>query len=131
MTPEAHARNIALKLQSSTVGVIDPLTILAVLSFLIQAWRVCYLRENSERTLQEQLRWHCATPLGRNWLVRRAARQVKKRSNVPMRLETARSIATQAIDLALTMPAEELEAFDALQEPLSATDKDDVLNGDD
>lgn len=131
MTPEAHARNIALKLQSSTVGVIDPLAILAVLSFLIQAWRACYLRENSERTLQEQLRWHCSTSLGRNWLVRRAARQVKKRANVPMRLETARNIATQAIDLALTMPAEELEAFDAEQEPLSTTDKDDVLNGDD
>lgn len=120
-----------MRAQSTSVGVIDPLIILSVLSFLIQAWRHCHALENTHRTMQEQLKSHCATELGRQWLLRRAARQIRKRADQAMTASQSRAIAKAAIGYAIDLPEDEFDAYENTCGTLPEVDKSDVMSDED
>jgi len=131
---EQYARRVADKLSGEGPAVgFDPFTIImvlcSVLGLLIQCWGALN-REGSQAELHAKLVEECEDPKRKAKLIRRAARQFRRRSDEPLSVEQSLILATASIEEALIAPPAEFTNYAVACGPASKLDQISFTEGD-
>ena len=137
---EQYAERIADKLilanafgDEKAVGFIDPFTIImvlcSILSLLVTCWSAVN-KEVSQAELHAALVQECEDPKRKAKLIKRAARQFRRKSDEPLSKEQSMILAAASIEEALITPPAEFQNYavscgTATQEDLEAFAEED------
>jgi hypothetical protein len=106
---EQYAQRIADRI-GPIVGFDPFLILIAVLGLVMQCWSF-QNREVSQQELHDKLAEACSTPEGRDRVIKRAAKQFRRKSETQLSKAEARILAEASIDEALASPPDEMREY--------------------